>query len=557
MNLEFLKQSTKIIEQRLKREEKITMDNEINIKNEVPTVESSTLHIDAEETDVNSVSSPKPNYTKETAKSQTNEEDTLIIEGDYPCQEELQELIDRCNIIRLNGTLHTYKNGIYVADTVLICSKIFKICNNMTPTKATSFLKGVELELMNNDVELQESPFNYIGFNNCVLDIQDSKVYEFSPTDFILISKLGIDYYPMNSFEFNSANVEVINKFFHKASCGNPKLERFLYLLILVCSCRANTFNTAFVLTGNNRNEDDGRREIIEIIDRINGNSVSHENLRQLANSKSFLELYGKTCNICEEVEHPNISYMDNIRKLILGKELKASDKFKFSPCATLLINVKEILDFGNALFGLKDYFKIIPFNAKRPISKSITDNLFTPANLLYIVLKGITIYNQVLRTGKGKLPVVDVIENATDNYFNDNNSVLTYCKENPINGIICKATYYFDYEQYCVDNNLKRVSRANFGIEVKKLGYEPKRIAFKKDRVQCYMEPDFNLEKCRADYLKYWNKESNSKLEDKDIIYRNLVNFINGYEEEDVEDIENGTFGLGNGKEVDFDFGT
>lgn len=531
------------------------MDNEI--KKEVSVDQTSTLHINAEETDTSSVSSPKFNYTKQPAKSQTIEKDTLIIEGDYPSKEELQELIDRCNIIRLNGTLHTYKNGTHVPDTDLICSKIFKICNDMTPTKATSFLKGVELELMNNDVELQESPSNYIGFNNCVLNIQDSKVYEFSPTDFILISKLGIDYYPMNSSEFNSANVELINKFFHKASCGNPKLERFLYLLILVCSCRANTFNTAFVLVGNNRNEDDGRREIIEIIDRINGNSVSHENLRQLANSKSSLELYGKTCNICEEVEHPNISYMNNIRKLILGKELKASDKFKFSPYVTLLINVKEILDFGNALFGLKDYFKIIPFNAKRPISKSITADLFTPANLLYIVLKGIAIYNQVLRTGKGKLPVVDVIENATANYFNDNNSVLTYCRENPINGIICKSTYYFDYCQYCVDNNLKRLSRANFGIEVKKLGYEPKRLSFKKERVQCYMEPDFDLEKCRADYIEYWNEKNSSKIEDKDIIYRNLVNFINGYEEEVTEDIGNATFGFGNSEEVNFDFGT
>ncbi len=530
---------------------------DINTKNEVPTVESSAPHINTEETDTNPVSSTEYNYTKETAKSQTNDNDKLIIEGDYPCSEELHELIDRCNIIRLNGTLHTYKNGTFVPDIDLICSKIFKLCNDMTPTKATSFLKGVELELMNNDVELQESPSNYIGFNNCVLDIQDSKDYEFSPTAFTLTSKLDIDYYPMNSFEFNSANIEAINKFFHKASCGNPKLENFLYLVILVSILRDNTFNTAFVLIGNSRNEDDGRSEFVEIIDRINGNSVSHENLRQLANPKSSLELYGKTCNISEEVERPNISYMDNIRKLILGKELKASDKFKFSPYTTLLINVKEILDFGTALFGLKDYFKIIPFNAKRPISKSITADLFTPANLLYIVLKSITIYNQLLRTGKGTLPVVDVIETATANYFNDNNSVLTYCKENPINGIICKAKYYFDYEEYCVDNNLKRVSRANFGIEVKKLGYEPKRIAFKKDRVQCYMEPDFDLDKCRADYLEYWNKESSSKLEDKDIIYRNLVNFINGYEEESIEDIGNGTFGLGNGEELDFDFGT
>ena len=528
--------------------------NQLN-QNEVPAVESLAPQSTSTETEPNSVSSTTKDYTTQNNKSQGDNEvdiDTLVIpledtegtiqfENDYPSKYELRELIDKCNIIRLNGTLHTYKNGIYVADTDLIRSKIFKVCENITPAQVNKILKGIELEIMNNDVNVKESSSNYVCFNNKVFDMQDSKDYEFSSADFILTNKIALDYFGMNTFEYKSANVKVIDKYFHKVTCGNSQLENFLYFIIGNCICRSNEFPFAFVLTGNNRNSDDGRREYLYIIDRIVGNCVSHENLRDLTKTNSSLELYGKTCNISEEVEHPNISYMDNIRKLILGKELRINPKFRFSPFATLLINVREILDFGNVLFGLKDYFKIIPFNAKSPISKSITTRLFTQSNLLYIALKGITVYNQVLRIGK--MPNVDVVENATAGYFRDNNSVLEYCKENPINGIICKAIYYYDYCQYCVDNNLKRVSRANFGKEVRKFGYECKRPSFKGKRVQCYMEEDFDLDKCRADYIQYLKEHGDNITTDKDIIYDNLVKFINGYEETSLEDIGNGTF--------------
>ena len=175
--------------------------NDLKNENEVSTVENATLHINEEEADTTSVSSTEFNYTKETAESQTIEEDIMQLFGDYPSKDDLRKIIEKCNIILLNGKLQIYKNGIYENNTKIIRSKIFNIYSDIKPSQVNRILEGIEFELMNNDVDVKESNSNYVGFNNCVLDMQESKSYKFSPADFILTNKLGINYFPMNRSE--------------------------------------------------------------------------------------------------------------------------------------------------------------------------------------------------------------------------------------------------------------------------------------------------------------------------------------------------------------------
>jgi len=539
-----------------------------NNEKEEPTLDGAVPQTNSMETDVNSVSSTAKDYTPQNNKSQGNVTDvenlefplentdgTMQFENGYPTKDELRELINLCNIVRLNSKLHIYKDGIYTVDTGLINSKVYKTCNEADHSMVGHLINDIELEI---DSNVKECSVGLVAFNNCILDTQDFKPKQFEPKDYILTSKLGIDYIESTAISNMDKRLQAVDSFFDKITCSNKDLEHLLYIMIGMICCRSNTFKFAFVLTGNNHNSEDGRSEFLELIERILGNSVSHENLRKLADIKSSLELYGKTCNISEEVERPSISCMDNLRKLIKGKELKvcnAHSKLVFTPYTTLLINVKEILDFGTALFGLKDYFKIIPFNAKRPIKQKILDVFFETETLQYIALQGIKAYCQAIRVGK--LPTVNVVENETSKYFRDNNSSLDYFTENPINGIVCKSKYYWDYCQYCVDNNSKRISRANFGTEVRKFGYEPIRPSFKGKRIQCYVEQGFDIEKCRADYIQSLRERGDTKTTDKDIIFDNLVNFINGYDGEEKSDDGTGIFGFGENQELDFDLGT
>ena len=542
----------------------------MNLSNEKeePTLASAVPQSSSTDTELNSVSSTTKDYTPQNNKSQGNEvdienlkfpledtEETIQFEGSYPNKDELRDIIDKCNIARLNSKLHIYKDGIYTLDTKSITSKLYKACDKVDYSMAKCMINDIELEL---DSSIKESSASLVAFNNCILDTEDFKPKQFEPKDYVLTSKLGIDYIEPTAISNMDKRIKAFDSFLDKITCNNKQLKLYLLIIIGMCCCRDNAFKIAFALVGNTYNLEDGRREFLELLDRIGGNSVSHENLRKLADVKSSSELYGKTCNICEEVEHPNISYMDNLRNLIHSKKVKvcnAHSKLEFAPYTTLLINVKEILDFGTALFNLKDYFKIIPFNAKRPIKQKVLDVLFETETLQYIALQGIKAYCQAIRVGK--LPKVDVVENATSKYFRDNNSVVEYCTEYPINGIVCKSKYYWDYGRYCVDNNLKRLSRAKFGTEVKKLGYEPIRPSFKKERVHCYIERGFDIEKCRADYIQSLRKNGNNDTTDEDITFQNLMNFINGYGSEEITDVGTGILGVGDCQELNFDLGT
>lgn len=542
----------------------MSTNNEI----EEPTLQSAVPQSTSTETDVNSVSSTTKDYTTQNNKSQgdteinintlvfplENTEGTILFEKAYPSKDELRELIDKCKIIRLNQKLHIHKDGIYTLDIRSIRSKLYRTCDKADHLMVNRLINDIELEIDSNSKECSST---LVGFNDCILDTEDFKTKKSNLADFVLTSKLAINYVEQNAISNIDKRLQVIKIFFTKITCGNKQLELLLYIIIGMCCCRSNNFKVAFVLAGNTCNSEDGRSVFIELLDRILGNSASHENLRKLADVKSSLELYGKTCNISEEVEHPNISYMDNIRKLITGKEqnvCNAHSNLVFTPYTTFLINVKEILDFGTALFGMKDYFKIIPFNAKRPIKQKILDVLFEEETLQYIAIQGIKAYCQAIRIGK--LPTVDIVETETAKYFRDNNSVLEYCTEEPINGIVCKSHYYYNYCRFCISSNSKRVSRATFGTEIRKLGYEPIRPSFKGKRIQCYIEQGFDIEKCRTEYIQSL-AEKGTTIEDKEISYDNLIKFINGYDNEENSDNETDIFGFGDTQGFDFDLST
>lgn len=470
-----------------------------------------------------------------------------------------QYLIDNCNIIRLNGMLHTDENEIYTVDREAIEAKIHNICEytgiDIDQKEIDKIIKRIELKTKYKEV--QESSYNYIAFDDEVIDVESFEHKPLNSTDYVLTSKLNIPYVEPSTFKNKTAIVNLVDNYFKQITCGNKKLEQFLYMIIISCCCRTNKFPFAFVLTGNHINSNDGRRVFIDIISKMLGNCVSYQSLNELTNVNSSFDLYSKTCNISEEVERPQISDMSNLRKLIKGREIKADKKssnFKFTSFATLLINVSELLDFGNVLFGLKEYFKIIPFNTKKPISNTMAEKLLSTESIQYIAYRGITAYSQALRNKDFSVP--KVVEIATNNYFLDNNSVKQYCTENPIIEIQYKSFYYHQYCKWCIDNNAQRVSRAHFGREVIKFGYKAKRYSFKGKRAQCYVTEDFDINQCRKKYTKFLEENGFNPKDIKDV---ELVKFIIEYNSEnDIEEESNAgnnIYGFGESLPEFFDF--
>ena len=498
---------------------------------EMSVCETQTSLNNAEVTDVKSV--PLSNYTinNKARQDSTKCENSNIINSvisKFPL-EDTDNYSNDYNIIRLNGMLHAYQNDVYSNDMEQIETNVYNTLKENTTDVAlediTKTIKTIQYET--KDHEKIEISANYVPFNNCILDTETFTAKDFC-SELIVTNKLGINF---DEATINSANIELINSIF-KIIAPDPKMQQFLLSIIGAGCFRKVVFPLAFVLIGNLEH----RRIFTELFSKIGGNSISYESLSQLSNIKSSFALYSKTCNISDEVERPQIANMSNLRKIIQGKEIKVTKLFSnsyFKPFATLIINVGEILDFGNALFGLKDFFKIIPFNSKRSVSNKMLDELFTEANLQYIAFNGIKAYLKALRVKSMNFP--SIVEIETDKYFSENNSVKQFCKDNPILEIQYKSVYFDSYCAWCVDNNVKRLSRAHFGIEVKKFGYTPKRYYFNKQRYNFYVTENFDIDKCRKKYEEYLQNNhdfSTSPIKDKNVNFLDsLATFLKDYD--------------------------
>ena len=206
------------------------MDTNVN-ENEVSTVESSAPQTDVENTEVTSVSSTN-NYTQDKSSSQDTEGAIAAIKAFVRSRQSIKPnffegkefkhnklgsyMISNAIIARLHGIPHCYTDGIYKYDDELIEWNIVKLLTSIKPA---------EIKLVKNfittatkQLEKVESSYNYVGFNNGVDNFETSEFTPY-PTNFVLTSKLNIDYVQQDKDTPISADVDKIDKFISKL-CG-------------------------------------------------------------------------------------------------------------------------------------------------------------------------------------------------------------------------------------------------------------------------------------------------------------------------------------------------
>ena len=419
-------------------------------------------------------------------------------------------IINHLNVIRLNRVNHIRTGGIYWYDTELIEYGMQKVCSNIKPAD-----RKLVLDYLNIATKMSvklESSCEYVGFNNGVFNII-TKDFQVFPTDVILLNKLGIDYAELEAVTA-SADIELINQFFNEATNGDIELIEYLFFIIACCCIRGILEPTTFILSGNDSK--DGRNTFVDILIATLGNCISHENLESLATGKSSMELYSKTCNISNELEPPKLNNMNTLRALICGNKITdKKSKLEYKPYVTMLFNVTDISNFDGSFMGLKGYFKIIPFNHRITLDRAKLDRLLNSVNLQYITLKALQVYADVLNSDTKTIAIPKAVEIATTKYLLDSNSAREFILNNPIIEVIKKVDYYIQYSDWCKQNNKPLVTRVQFGKEVLKFGYKPARYTNSEGkRLNYYIIPNFNIQKCRDKYLHYLQDDRPSYTE-------------------------------------------
>lgn len=260
--------------------------------------------------------------------------------------------------------------------------------------------------------------------------------------------------------------------------CSNRKDMRLVIEEILGHILLVDKFpHKIFFLTGSGAN---GKSTFVEMITKFAGELSSHVDIANFDDGTSLTSLVGKIVNVADDVDAIYLEKSKNLKTMASGNTVGAraiySQPITLKNTATLIFTANEPPVFKDKSDGIGRRLLIIPFDNK--VKKRIPnlDELLSTDNaksyLLNLALQGVKrIYNNNL-----ELSGSVTIEQATKQYYLDNDSVLAYLNEYPdIDNHFVKDVYTQYEEMFCDERNLKVVSQNTFTKRIKSLGYETK----------------------------------------------------------------------------------
>lgn len=367
------------------------------------------------------------------------------------------------HIIKINGQLHIYRNGIYVNDLKFIESEMIRYIPGLNKAKRSEAMAYLDL-LINQDTEVSNA--EYIAFKNGIYNIITDDFVPFSP-EYIVTNKIEYDYN-------TAAYSELVGTTLDKLSCYDNNIRSLLEEVIGYTFYRRNELRKAFILIGDKVN---GKSTYLDMIKTLLGdkNTVALD-LNELNDRFKKAELFGKLANIGDDIDDSFISNTAVFKKLVSGDRLnaerKGQDPFDFNNYAKMLFSANEIPRIKDKSGAVLSRLVIVPFNAKflptdPDFDPYIKYKLRQPECIEYLIQLGIKGLKNVLK--HQRFTESEKTQEELKKYEEQNNPILLFFKEDikienePTNVV------YRQYLEFCSMNNFKPLSNIEFSKQVKK----------------------------------------------------------------------------------------
>lgn len=375
-------------------------------------------------------------------------------------------LISECNIIKLNGQLYVYKDGVYVQGNNFIEAAMIKFIPRLKKSTRTEILEYITLVMTN---EATPAPSNLIAFKNGIYDIVKDEMLDFDPK-YVITNKIDFDYNP-------NAKSDLVRNTMRKISCNNDEITMLLYEVAGYCLFRKSELGKSFILSGKGAN---GKSTYLDMIRTMLGfENVASLDLSELCSEFKNSTIVGKLANIGDDISGDFIPDVSVFKKLCTGEALTFNEKFKnpyqASSYAKLLFSANSVPRMGKTKdsYAIKRRVVIVPFKAR--FTKSDPDyspfikyELREPANIEYFIKMAVEGLKCVLENND--FTTCDVIEKEMENYEIENNSVLSFIDNGDVkieNESVGEV--YLAYSVYCRESNLQAMSKIAFSKEIQK----------------------------------------------------------------------------------------
>lgn len=364
----------------------------------------------------------------------------------------------QCNIKRIEGALHIYKNGVYIHDDSEIERAMIKRIPTLKQKDRKEVLSYLNLLCDTNEVRANA---NLISFKNGTYSLVDEQLHNDNPND-IITNKLSIDYNP-------DAYDELMDKTLDKLSCNDKDIRSLLEEMVGYCFYRRNEMKKFFVLTGDGNN---GKSTFLDVLIALIGEeNRSSLDLNELGDRFRSVRLLNKLANIGDDIDDDYIPSSNLLKKLVSGNsvtvEHKGKDAFEFSNYSKLIFSANDVPRIGRGTDSkaLQTRMVIIPFEydftKDDEYDPCIKDKLTSENALQYLANLGLKALKRVLQTRK--FTQSDKVDEFVNEYMVENNSVLGFINEHPIKeGDSCNDIF-LKYEVYCEDNRLKALTSRKF----------------------------------------------------------------------------------------------
>lgn len=380
--------------------------------------------------------------------------------GDY--------LKNEYHVVRINGQLHVYDNGIYKNGYRFLESKMVEVIPTLKANHRVETLKY--LEIITPD-ESQMSDATLIAFKNGVYDLETDSLIPFSP-DHIITNMIPWNYNP-------KAYSELADNTLDKIACYDKEIRALLEESIGYCFFRQNELSKSFILTGDGSN---GKSTFLDMVKNV----VSRQNyvaldMDELSERFSTSSMFGKLACFGDDSNDDFLQgkALSQFKKVVSGNDLKGENKgqdvFFFKPYIKLFFSFNSLPRMRNKGFeAIKRRLVIIPFNAK--FSKSDPD--FDP--LITWKLKKEDVAEYLIQLGIKGLKRIqenqgftdsEKVRNEVDQFEKDNNPLLLFLDEYEEADILNHETkeVFLNYSVFCDENGFTPMAKQTFTKEVNK----------------------------------------------------------------------------------------
>ena len=390
------------------------------------------------------------------------------------------------HIVKINGQLHIYKDGIYVPGHAEIESQMIKHIPHLKRANRSEVLAYLEIMI---DGEAKTTNPNVIAFTNGLYNIKDGSFRDFTP-DVVITNKIPWPYNP-------AAYSELLDHTLDRLACNDPEVRALLEEMVGYCLYRRNELGKAFILIGDKSN---GKSTFLHVVKNMLGDSnIASLDLKELGDRFKTAELFGKLANIGDDIGDEFIANASVFKKLVTGDrvnvERKGQDPFEFNNYAKFLFSANNIPRMKDKTGAVQRRLVIVPFDAKftpndpdfRPFIK---DELCEQDSMEYLIVLGLKALKSVL--GKAQFTTSKRVQGQLDEYEQNNNPIIGFIQEVGLDGIVNEATntVYRRYKEYCIANNFQALSAIEFSRQIcKRCGFVTDATYIKGKKTRVFVE--------------------------------------------------------------------